>query len=220
MAIKKTALTKDKIISMYVNYTIENNEKPKSVYNFTKLNNFTETEFYKFYGSLENLDNEIFKNFLENTLDLLNKNKEYAEYDMATKMISLHFTMFEILTANRSYVLLSLKEQNNHLKNLKQLTSLRSRFKTYVLEILTDDYRTKQEQFQNFQQKAIQETLWIQFLLTLKFWLDDTSAGFEKTDIFIEKSLKATFELMNITPIDSLIDFGKFIFKEKIYQQS
>jgi hypothetical protein len=27
--------------------------------------------------------------------------------------------------------------------------------------------------------------------------------------------VKATFELMNIAPIDSLIDFGKFIFKEK-----
>jgi hypothetical protein len=52
--------------------------------------------------------------------------------------------------------------------------------------------------------------------MTLKFWLDDSSPAFEKTDIYIEKSVKATFELMNIAPIDSLIDFGKFLFKEKI----
>jgi hypothetical protein len=43
--------------------------------------------------------------------------------------------------------------------------------------------------------------------------------AFEKTDIYIKKSVKATFELMNIAPIDSLIDFGKFIFKEKIYNK-
>jgi hypothetical protein len=49
--------------------------------------------------------------------------------------------------------------------------------------------------------------------------LDDTSPALEKTDIYIEKSIKATFELMNIAPIDSLIDFGKFIFKEKIYSK-
>jgi hypothetical protein len=55
--------------------------------------------------------------------------------------------------------------------------------------------------------------------LTLKFWLDDSSPSFEKTDIYIEKSVKVTFELMNIAPIDSLIDFGKFIFKEKIYNK-
>ena len=49
--------------------------------------------------------------------------------------------------------------------------------------------------------------------------MDDSSAAFEKTDIYIEKSVNATFELMNIAPIDSLIDFGKFIFKEKIYNK-
>jgi hypothetical protein len=53
----------------------------------------------------------------------------------------------------------------------------------------------------------------------MKFWLDDSSPAFEKTDIYIEKSIKASFELMNIAPIDSLIDFGKFIFKEKIYSK-
>jgi hypothetical protein len=45
-------------------------------------------------------------------------------------------------------------------------------------------------------------------------WLDDSSQHLRK-QIFISKISKATFELMNIAPIDSLIDFGKFIFKEK-----
>ena len=48
MATKKTPITKDKIVSMYMNYVLENSEKPKSVYHFTKLNDFTETEFYAF----------------------------------------------------------------------------------------------------------------------------------------------------------------------------
>ena len=43
MATKKSALTKEKIVSMYMNYTLEHNEKPKSVYKFTKINNFEET---------------------------------------------------------------------------------------------------------------------------------------------------------------------------------
>ncbi|MBX9806916.1 MAG: TetR/AcrR family transcriptional regulator, partial [Flavobacteriaceae bacterium] len=78
------------------------------------------------------------------------------------------------------------------------------------------EVRTQYEKLQNIQEKAIQESAWIQFLITMKFWLDDESPAFEKTDIFIEKSVKASFELMNITPLDSLIDFGKFLFKEKI----
>ena len=112
-----------------------------------------------------------------------------------------------------------MKDQGNQLKKLMQLSGLRSSFKNYLTEIISDDFRTQQEKLQNFQEKAFQETSWIQLLLTLKFWLEDDSPAFEKTDIYIEKSVKATFELMNITPLDSLIDFGKFIFKEKIYNK-
>ena len=157
--------------------------------------------------------------FVDKTIDLLNKNKEYELYDMKGKMLSFYFTFFEILTANRSYVVLVLKEHDNQLKKLMQLSGLRNSFRDYLSEIITDDFRTQQEKLQNFQEKAFLEASWIQLLLTLKFWLDDTSPAFEKTDIYIEKSVKASFELMNITPIESLIDFGKFIFKEKIYNK-
>ena len=219
MATKKTTITKDKIVSMYMNYVLDNSEKPKSVYHFTKLNNFTETEFYAFFGTIESIEKEIFKAFIEKTVELLHKNKEYEMYDMKSKMLSFYFTFFEILTANRSYVVFILKEHNNQLKKLMQLSGLRNSFKNYLTEIISDEFRTQQERLQNFQEKAFQETSWIQLLLTLKFWLDDSSPSFEKTDIYIEKSVKVTFELMNIAPIDSLIDFGKFIFKEKIYNK-
>ncbi|WP_338647843.1 TetR family transcriptional regulator C-terminal domain-containing protein [Flavobacterium sp. KS-LB2] len=219
MATKKTILTKDKIVSMYMNYVLDHSEKPKSVHHFAKMNDFTETEFYSFFGTIESIEKEIFKMFLEKTVELLNKNKEYETYDMKSKMLSFYFTFFEILTANRSYVVLVLKEHNNQLKKLMQLAELRTSFKEYLSGIMSDDFRIQQEKIQKFQEKAFQETSWIQLLLTLKFWLDDSSASFEKTDIYIEKSVKASFELMNIAPLESLIDFGKFIFKEKIYNK-
>jgi len=135
---------------------------------------------------------------------------------MRSKLLSFYFTFFELLTANRSYVLYALQQHKNQLKNVMLLADVRKKFKNYIGEITTDDFRIQIERFQEYQEKATTESLWIQFLLTLKFWMDDSSAGFEKTDIYIEKSVKAAFELMNITPIESLIDFGKFIFKEKI----
>jgi len=33
------------------------------------------------------------------------------------------------------------------------------------------------------------EGAWMQFLFILKFWIDNNSKGFEKTDIIIEKSV-------------------------------
>ena len=219
MATKKTSITRDKIVSMYMKYRLENNEKPRSVYQFAKTNGFDETEFYLFFGTLESVEKEIYKMFLDKTVGLIQKDPNYQTYDMQSKILSFYFTFFELLTANRSYVVMSLKEHQNQLKNLMQLSNLRIGFKNYITEIISDEVRTQYEKFQNIQEKEIQETSWIQFLLTMKFWMDDESAAFEKTDIYIEKSVKATFELMNIAHLDSLIDFGKFIFKEKIQNQ-
>jgi hypothetical protein len=109
-----------------------------------------------------------------------------------------------------------LKENKNPLQGLMQLSILRNGFKEFVSGIISDEYRLKQEKFQEIQEKALQESAWFQLMMTLKFWLDDSSASFEKTDLFIEKSVKASFELMNTAPLESLIDFGKFLFKEKI----
>jgi hypothetical protein len=219
MATKKTIITRDKIVSMYMNYRLENNDQPKSVYQFAKINGFDESQFYSFFGTLESVEKEIYKVFLEKTVELIQKDPAYEAYDMKSKMLSFYFTFFELLSANRSYVVMSLKEHQNQLKNLMQLSGLRIEFKNYITQIISDEVRTQHEKFQNFQEKAIQETAWIQFLLTLKFWMEDESPAFEKTDIYIEKSVKATFELMNMAPIDSIIDFGKFIFKEKIHNK-
>ncbi|MFL9832134.1 TetR family transcriptional regulator C-terminal domain-containing protein [Flavobacterium sp. ST-87] len=220
MATKKIKLTKDAVVSMYMDYTLEHNEKPKSVYLFSKINGFTEVEFYAFFGNLESIEKEIYTLFLEKTVELLSKDPNYESYDMKSKLLSFYFTFFELLAANRSYVTMSLNENKNQLKNLKQLSDLRIHFKNFIAGITSDEVRIQQEKIQEFQEKAIQESAWIQFLFTLKFWLEDGSPNFEKTDVYIEKSVKLSFELINVAPLNSLIDFGKFIFKEKMQHNS
>lgn len=215
MATKKTTITRDKIVSLYMNYRLENAHKPKSVYLFAKENGFDEATFYTFFGTLESVEKEIYKLFIEKTIEMIQKDPAYNNYDMKSKMLSFYFTFFEILTANRSYVLLTLNENKNQLKNLMVLSGLRAEFKNYVSEIITDEVRTQYDKLQNFQEKAIKESSWLQFLLILKFWIDDESPAFEKTDLFIEKSVKAVFDVFNVVPLESVLDLGKFLFKEK-----
>lgn len=219
MATNNATLTKDALVSMYMNYVLEHNEKPKSVYQFSKHNSISETEFYNLFGTIDILEKEIFKIFFENTLQLIQKDGDYESYDMKGKLLSFNFTFFELLTANRSYVTLALKEHGNQLKSVMQLSSLRTYYIQFVSEIISDGILVKQERLQNIQEKAIQESFWLQLVLTIKFWLDDSSPALEKTDIYIEKSINTAFELMNAFPLDSLFDFGKFLFKEKIYSK-
>ena len=47
----------------------------------------------------------------------------------------------------------------------------------------------------------------------LNFWINDASAGFEKTDEAIEKGVNVTFDLFQRSPIDNLLEYGKFLAK-------
>ena len=73
----------------------------------------------------------------------------------------------------------------------------------------------KEQRLEKIQEKSLKESAWLQLMFTLKFWIDDTSPSFEKTDLFIEKSINTTFDVLNIAPVKSVIDLGKFLFKEK-----
>lgn len=216
MMAKKKNITSDRIIEMYMDYVLQHNEKPKSIYIFAKENNFEESDFYQHYTSFENIETSIFTEFFHNTLKVLAKSEEYETFDARNKLLSFYFTFFEVLTANRSYVVYVLEQEKNVLKKLKKLSNLRTEFLKYITNLEIETLELKQEQLEKIQQNAINESAWRQLIFTLKFWLDDASKGFEKTDLFIEKSVNASFDLMNITPLKSVIDLGKFLFKEKM----
>ena len=50
---KKKTITSNDIISFYMDYVLEHNENPKSVYAFAKANNFEEAKYYEHFGSFE-----------------------------------------------------------------------------------------------------------------------------------------------------------------------
>ena len=59
----KKVLDKDKLISMYMDYVLEEEKRPKTVYKFCKENKIKEEEFYNFYGSFEGLQKGIWERF-------------------------------------------------------------------------------------------------------------------------------------------------------------
>ena len=213
---KKKVIDDDFIIEKYMNQVLEKNEEPKSVFVFCKENEIDETEFYTFFGSLDALRQEIWVKFFENTLVAIQKEKEFETYSDKNKLLTMYFTLFEILTLNRSYVLFALKENKEGLKNLKSLKGIRSHLKDFVETIIDTGSSEIKEKVAKITKPVFAEGAWIQFLFLLKFWMDDTSKSFEKTDVLIEKSVNTVVDLLNTKPLESLFDLGKFLWKEKM----
>ena len=108
----------------------------------------------------------------------------------------------------------TLKENKIALKNLKQLKQLRNNFKDFIVGIMETQTSETASKASKITKPVFAEGTWIQFLFILKFWIDDNSKGFEKTDIVIEKSVNTVVDLLDTKPLENLVDLGKFLWKE------
>jgi Tetracyclin repressor-like, C-terminal domain len=220
MATTKKTATKSKqiddsrIIELYMNSVLAENASPKNVYLFCKENSIEESDFYSFFGSIDHVKQVIWVKFFENAITAINNEEGYETYNDKNKLLTLFYTLFEILTLNRSYVLFSLEDHKNSIKNLKDLMLFRKEFRAFVSTIIDGNDNPSLAKLDKITKPLFSEGAWVQFLFILKFWMDDTSKGFEKTDIIIEKSVNTAVDIFNTKPLESLIDLGKFLWKE------
>lgn len=212
----KTGHTKQDVISHYMNYCLEHEQTPKTVFKFCKSIGIEESVFYSHFASLDALSSALWLAFHENTLETLKKDKQYENYDRRAQLLSYYFAFFELLTLNRSYVLFALNEINGveGLKKLAVLSELRKGFLAFIKPFITAGNEEKKYSFNKFNEGIFSEAAWVQFLFLLKFYLEDRSAAFEKTDIAIEKSVNTVFDLFDNAPLENVLDFGKFLAKE------
>lgn len=213
---KKKVITEKDIIKAYMNYTLEEGMRPASVYAFAKQMGIKESDFYKHFGSFEKTEGAIFTAFFNNTISLLKKNEEYQAFDAKNKLISFYYTFFEVLKANRSYVVFALNNEMHKRMSPAFLSDLKKLFTAFVEDIGIETVDLKQEKLEKAKSKSIKEGSWAQFLFILKFWLEDGSANFEKTDVLIEKAVTTGFVLLDAATLNSVFDLGKFLYKEKI----
>ena len=214
---KKTSkIGRDELIRQYMEFVLEADRVPLSVYKFAKAINVEESEFYAHFGSISGIQKAVWTAFYDHSLAAMEKNKDYNGYTNRDKMLSFFYTFFELLGLNRSYVLFALNEQSNTLKNLEQLKGLRKKVKAFATDLIEEGNADKQLRFTQYNPAVFSEGAWVQTLFLLKFWMEDDSASFEKTDMAIEKSVNTIFDVFDNTPLESLIDFGKFLFKENL----
>lgn len=195
---------------------LENETYPKSVYRFCRDHNISEADFYQSYASLDSVKLSVWDAFYTNTIELLEKNADYANFSRQDKLLTFYFTFFEVLLLNRSYILFGLEHGNNKLEKLAQLKGLRSHFKGFAKELIEEGNDDKDLKLSQHPVGLFSEAAWGQLLFLLKFWLEDNSPNFEKTDALIEKSVKVAFEVFDSSPLESLLDLGKFLWKEKM----
>lgn len=209
-------ITQEKIFEFYGDYLLNHGERPKNVYLFAKENNFEEKEFYHFFSGFEQIEREMLNHLFTKSLELSSEVNTVEGITSKEKLLNVYFIFFENLTMNRSLVLSILG--NSRLQSIKTLQSLRETHRQFINTLDFNEWEMVEkakEDIRKFNEKSRQEALWLHLLSAIEFWKKDTSPDFEKTDIFIEKTIDTGFELIDNEPLKKVIDLGKFLWKEK-----
>ena len=213
---KKNKISASEIITFYMDYVVEHQSKPDSVEDFAQLHQFDDDSFYEHFTSFKDLEKMIYNVLFENSLATLKQSPEYHSFGKKDKLLSLYYTFFENLALNQEFIKLNLKGFENQLKALSVFSLFKSSFIAFINDLDLETFSLNVDSIENIQKKTIKESAWIQLLFTMKFWLDDTSEAFEKTDIFIEKSINTSFDLLDTKSLHNIIDLAKFLYKEKM----
>jgi hypothetical protein len=122
----------------------------------------------------------------------------------------------EELKKNRSYLLSLYGNKVTTFKNLPTDTrEFKEKFSDFASELILEGKETQEIASRPLITEKYDEALWLQVGFVFRYWLDDNSPRFEKTDAAIEKSVNFAFDLMGKSALDSFLDLAKFLYQSK-----
>ena len=204
------------ILEGFVNHVLEHGAEPKSVFKFAKDLKMKEEEFYTHFTSFEAIKSAIWVSIFDSTLEQIEAQEVFKEYSVREKFLSFLFTWIEELKKNRSYLLSLYQDKTKSFKSLPSDTKeFKEKFKDFAGEIILEGKETQEIANRPLISDRYDEALWLQVAFVFRYWLDDRSPRFEKTDAAIEKSVNLAFDLMGKSALDSFLDFAKFLYQNK-----
>lgn len=208
-------MEKNEIRQAYIKYWLENGKRPVSVYAFSQQLGLAETGFYDSYASFDALEKDIWRSFFEETLAKLKADETYQGYSVREKLLAFYFVWVQQLRENRSYILVQRERFLAPGLHPDKLEAFRLAFYDYIRDLLKAGYQTGEVKERKFISDQYVHGFWAQALFVLRYWIKDDSERFEMTDAAIEKAVNLSFQLISSNTLDSILDFGKFVFARK-----
>lgn len=216
--IKKSAVVnaETRIELAYVDYLLNNGERPPSVFKFCHDLGIGEDEFYNYFGSFSGLERKIWKGFIDKTVLRLQADQTYPSFSAREKILAFYYTLFEELKSSRSFVLVQLGNKFKPELTPEFLKDFRSAYESFIESVLSNGKTNGEIANRPYLDKRYPQLFWLHLGFILYFWTHDNSPAFESSDAAIEKSVNLAFDLIGKGAVDSMIDFAKFMYQNNV----
>jgi AcrR family transcriptional regulator len=201
----------EQIATAYVAHVLVHNQRPASVQQFAARLDLTESQFYQSYASFAAVEAAVFQSYFEEAIAPLASDADYAQYDVATKILSVYFTWLESLTQHRSFVQFIDRQASHGLEAPRYQRGVKIAFSDFVRRILKQGMESGEIADRWFLTRYYKDLLWGNARFVFNYWLHDSSRSFERTDAAIEKSVRFLIELMRPNAVDAGADLARFL---------
>jgi len=202
-------MEKAELLQKYIEYVSKEGKRPSTVSKFAFAINIKETDFYSHFSTFNQLEQFYWHNLHEELIKKITSQEVYTNYSVREKLLSYAFTLIEMLKENRSFVLLTLQ------KNCNALEKYKKEVKTYAETLTAEGTQSNEIQDRMFISAYYPDLIVQQIVAVIHFWSKDESPNFEKTDVFIEKSINFVLDALGKNWLDTGFDFIKYLFQKK-----
>ena len=202
-----------KLKEAYIKYVLSEDTLPKSIYAFAEKVGVSEADFYGNFSTLNSLERAIWADWFAEVRTALSADDNFSSFTFREKILSVYYTWFEKLLQNRSFALYQFEHAKREL-DPSFLKKLKDVFQEYMNELVNGAIDSGEIK-RNKLSEQYASAFWVQFLFVSKFWLNDESEDFQKTDAAIEKSVNLAFDFIGTGPLDRLVDFAKFLYQNQ-----
>ncbi len=201
---------RDKIIGKVLDHLREHGKMPPTVYAVCRDLQISEKEFYQEFPSLDAVESAHWRNVMDHNIRKVENSSEWQGFNSQQRLLAFLYAYFEDSLCHRSLLLLRF----GGLNVLQEPVSFREasqRFLEFARDIVKKAIQEREIADRGRLNDIYPRGLLLQFRTVLDFHLRDTSPGFERTDVLIEKTTRLAFDLMKTSALDSAIDLARWV---------
>lgn len=205
-----TVDTKQTILEHYIQTLRDTGKPPVSVSAVCTALNLGEREFFTAFATLDAVEARYWEAIVDRVVLAVEAGAEWPGFNARQRLLAFFYAFCEESLDCRSLMLLRLAPLGP-LARPAILRGFENRFKQFAETVVSHGIAGNEIAGRGKLSMLYPEAIYLQFRAIIDFNLKDDSAGFERTDAFIEKSAALAFDLLAVQAIDSAWDLMRFL---------
>jgi hypothetical protein len=202
--------TREKFLVGFRDYIARHGHPPASALALCEPLGLGERDFYTEFGSIESVESVFWEDLFTKTLTAVQSGAEWEGFGARQRMLAFLYAFLEKSLDVRTVLLFRFRNLSP-LSTPEWLRGMERRFKEWASELVAAGSTSGEIAERGRLASLYPSAMYLVLRSVIDFHVKDTSARYERSDAFVEKTTNLAFDLMRTQAIDSAFDLLRFL---------